>query len=432
MKKTKANSPHHLKNKSKLSELKKTIGPGFITGSADNDPSGIGTYSMSGARFGFGQVWIIIFNLPMMIAVQEMCGRLGMVTGTGLAGNIKKHFSLKWLYLCVVFLVFANVFNIGANLAVMSSVIKLLVGGNVYFWGLFIALLIVFLELLVPYKKYTSILKWLTIPFFAYVIVAFMVPQDWGDILKALVIPGFEFNSTYIMLLVGFIGTTISPYLFFWQASEEVEEEVENKVISDMDEKPKRVFSKNISKMRIDTIVGMVFSQIIAFFIVITCASTLFKSGIFEINDAKEAALALRPLAGNWAFLLFAIGIIGAGFMGIPTLAGSAAYAVSEVFDWKQGLFKKFKQASRFYMVIVLATIFGLFINVLGLNPIKTLLYSAVINGVVSIPLIAFIILLTNNSKVMGKHKNKPISNILGWFTFGVMLLASVMMVIYW
>ncbi|HRY59818.1 MAG TPA: divalent metal cation transporter [Patescibacteria group bacterium] len=420
------------KIRQEIKTLKRVVGPGVITGFSDDDSSGIGTYSAAGAKFNLGQSWLCLYQLPLMIAVQEMCGRLGMVTGKGLAGNMKKFFHRYWLYIAVGLLVFANTMNIGADISAMAESSKMILGGNLDLWAIGITLGIILLEVLVPYKAYAGILKWLTIPFFGYFIVAFMIPQDWFAIFKSVVLPHVEFNKDFLVVMVGFLGTTISPYLFFWQTSEEVEEEVKDGKILEMGQKVGKMEKGDLKRMRIDTFVGMIFSQVIALFIVVACAATLFKNGITDINSAQEAAQALRPLAGDNAYLLFAIGIIGAGLMGVPVLAGSAAYALSETFNWKEGLFHKFKDAIWFYAVIIFSTLMGLAINFIGINPMKALLYSAVVNGVVAVPLIAFITILANKKKVMGKYKNKPISNILGWVTFSVMLVASILMFYYW
>ena len=415
-----------------IKALKRIMGPGVITGFSDDDSSGIGTYSAAGAKFNLGQAWLTLYQLPLMIAVQEMCGRLGMVTGRGLAGNMKKFFHHYWLYFAVALLVFANTMNIGADISAMAESSKMVLGGNIDLWAIGITILIILLEVFISYRVYVGILKWLTIPFFAYFIVAFMLPQDWAAIFKSVILPHVEFNKDFLIVMVGFLGTTISPYLFFWQTSEEIEEEVKTGKIIEMGQKCKDLEKGDLKRMRIDTFVGMIFSQVIALFIVMACAATLFKHGITNINSAQEAALALRPLAGDGAYLLFAVGIIGAGLMGVPVLAGSAAYALSETFNWREGLFHKFKDAIWFYAVIIFSTLMGLGINFIGINPMKALLYSAVVNGVVAVPLIAFITILANKKKVMGKFKNKPVSNILGWVTFAVMLIASLLMFYYW
>ena len=418
--------------KNQMGNIKRIIGPGVITGFSDDDSSGIGTYSQAGAKFSLGQAWLTLYQLPMMIAVQEMCGRLGMVTGRGLAGNMKKFFHRYWLYFAVGLLVFANTMNIGADISAMAESSKMVLGGSLDLWAIGITIGIILLEVFVSYRVYAGILKWLTIPLFGYFIVAFMMPQDWIAIFRSTILPHIEFNKDFLIVMVGFLGTTISPYLFFWQTSEEVEEEVKDGKIIEMGQRVKGLEKGAIKRMRADTYVGMIFSQAIALAIVMACSATLFKHGITDINSAQEAALALQPLAGNSAYLLFAVGIIGAGLMGVPVLAGSAAYALSEVVGAREGLSHKLKDAKFFYGVIIFSTLMGLAINFIGINPMKALLYSAVVNGVVAVPLIAFITILANKKKVMGKYKNKPISNILGWVTFTVMLIASALMFIYW
>lgn len=420
------------KAKDQMQNIRRVVGPGVITGFSDDDSSGIGTYSQAGARFSLGQAWLALWQLPMMIAVQEMCGRLGMVTGKGLAGNMKQFFHRYWLYLAVALLVFANTMNIGADISAMAESSKMVLGGNLALWAVGITIAIILLEVFVSYRVYAGILKWLTIPFFGYFIVAFMIPQDWLAILKSVVLPNVQFNKDFLIVMVGFLGTTISPYLFFWQTSEEIEEEVKDGRIKEIGQRVKKIEKGEIGRMRIDTYVGMIFSQAIALAIVVACSATLFKYGLTDINSAQEAALALQPLAGNGSYLLFAVGIIGAGLMGVPVLAGSAAYALSEVVGAREGLSRKPRDAKFFYGVIIFSTLVGLAINFIGINPMKALLYSAVVNGVVAVPLIAFITILANKKKVMGKFKNKPLSNWLGWITFAVMLIASVLMLYYW
>lgn len=408
------------------------IGPGVITGFSDDDPSGIGTYAQAGAQFGLGQSWLALFQLPFMIAIQEMCARIGLTTGLGLAGNIKKHFSVRWLYSLVFLLVLANVFNIGADISAMGASLKLVLGGSASWWAVLVTIFIILLEIFISYRVYANILKWLTISFFAYVITAFIVPQDWPLILRSLVVPHIELSKIFLLTMVGFLGTTISPYLFFWQASEEVEERVEAGELKEIGARASKVQPKQITKMRLDTVLGMVLSQAIAFFIVLTTAATLNRHGITDIGSAQDAAQALIPLAGNFAGLIFAVGIIGAGLMGVPVLAGSGAYALSEVFNWRQGLFHKFKEAAGFYLVIAISTLVGLAINFAGIDPMKGLLYAAVVNGVVAVPLIAFICIIANNRQIMGEHHNHPLVTIFGWLTFIAMGAAAVAMFMFW
>ncbi len=410
----------------------RAIGPGVITGLSDDDPSGIVTYSMAGARFGLGQLWLALFQLPLMIAVQEMCGRLGLVTGRGLAGTIKKYYPRWLLYFVVSLLVIANTINIGADISAIGAVMQMLFAGDLLLWSVGITIIIILLEVFLGYKKYVQILKWLTLVFVAYILVAFAVPQDWSEVFSSLVTPRFEWNAGYIMMIVAFLGTTISPYLFFWQASEEVEEEVADGRLKEIGSRIPKISKTDLSRVTTDTAVGMIFSQAVTFFIVITTASTLFTAGIYEITSAREAAEALRPLAGDGAYLLFAIGIIGAGLLGIPVLAGSSAYAVSEMMGWREGLSKSFGKAKGFYGVIIFSTFIGLLLNIFGVNPMQALLYAAIVNGVVAVPLILLITLITGNGKVMGKYKSGVLLRALGWLTFAVMLVAVVLMFIYW
>lgn len=410
----------------------KIIGPGVITGFSDDDSSGIGTYAISGAQYGLHQGWLTLFQLPFMIAVQEMCARIGITTGMGLAGNIKKHFSVRWLYILVLLLVIANIFNIGADISAMGASTAMVIGGSPSLWAIVITIGIILLEVFISYRVYANILKWLTISFFAYVLTAFAVPQDWGNIFRSLIIPHIELSKLFIMTMVGFLGTTISPYLFFWQASEEVEEQVSAGERKEIGDNVRYENPKELKKMRIDTVMGMVLSQAIAFFIVLTTASALHSHGISNIGSAQDAAQALIPIAGQFAGLVFAIGIIGAGLMGVPVLAGSGAYALSEVFGWRQGLFHKFKEASGFYAILVISTLVGLVINFAGINPMQGLLYAAVVNGVVAVPLIAFIVIIANNRKIMGTHKNRSWSNIFGWLTFVAMGTAAILMFVLW
>jgi len=410
-----------------VKKASKVVGPGVITGFSDDDPSGIGTYSITGAKYGLGLNWLMPIQIPLMIAIQEICARIGIVTGHGLAGNIKKHYSKYLLFLVVFVLVGANIFNIGADISAMSATLSLILGGKISFWAIITTLIIIFLEVFISYRIYANILKWLTIFLLTYLLTLFAVPQNWTDIGKSLfTYSNWQFNGEYIMTTVAFLGTTISPYLFFWQASEEVEE----KALND-DASSKYVHPKMLKKMRVDTVLGMVLSQLIAFSIVVTCATVLNKNGINNISSAQDAALALQPLVGDMAGLFFMIGIIAAGLLGIPILAGSAAYALSEAFGWKEGLFHKFKEASGFYGIIIISTLCGLGINFIGIDPIKGLFYSAVLNGIVAVPLIAMIVLISSRKDVMGKYTNKPISKVLGWLTFAIMLIAVIAMFIY-
>lgn len=413
----------------KIKKAFKKIGPGFITGAADDDPSGIATYSITGAQYGYRMNFLVLFLMPSMIVIQEMCGRLGMITGKGLADIIEKYCSRKILYFTVLLLVIANVINIGADLGIIAASIQMILGFKFYYWLGLSAIFIILMEITIPYEKYSKILKWLGLSLGVYVITAFLVKQDWSKIAFYTFIPHIELNSEYIMTIIGFIGTTISPYLFFWQTSDEVEEAILEDKIDDFGEKIK-VRTPDIRKMSFDTRVGMIFSNLIAFFIILTTAATLHISGITHIETAQQAALALRPLAGNFAYLLFAIGIIGIGLESIPVLAGSVGYAVAELFDLKEGLSKPFSKAKGFYVIIAISTVIGVAINYFQINIIQALFYSAVINGIASIPLIALIIKLSSDEKIVGRFKTKLISRIIAYITL-IFIILSAMFMIY-
>lgn len=407
------------------------IGPGFITGAADDDPSGIATYSIAGAKFGLGMSWLTLFLLPAMISIQEMCGRLGMVTGKGLASVIKKFSSKRVMWFAVSLLAVANVINIGADLGIMASSLQMVFGLNFFFWLFAVAMLIVVLEIWVSYRKYSEVLKWLGLSLMVYVVTAFLIKPDWGEVLNATLVPRITWSVDYVMTLVAFLGTTISPYLFFWQASQEVEEEIDEKKISDFGVKPE-VTGGMIKRMRFDTKVGMLFSNLMTFFIIVTTAGTLNANGIFEINTAQEAAQALRPLAGDFAYLLFALGMIGIGLQAVPVLAGSLAYGVSEALGIKEGLNKKFGKAQGFYLVLALATMVGVLMNLWGINTMRALYYAAVVNGIVAVPLIFIIIRLASREDVVGKFKTEKKYLVIAWITFAFMALSVLLMFLNW
>ncbi len=410
----------------KVKNVLKAIGPGFITGAADDDPSGIGTYSQTGAIFGFSQLWLSLFSFPFMAVVQEMCGRIGLVTGNGLSGVIKRFYSKKVLYSAVFILLLANIINIGADLGAMAAAGQLVFGLPFAFWLIIMTAIMLFLEIFVSYKVYSKILKYLTFSLFAYIITAFVVKMNWGEVARSTFIPNIEFNKAYLLNIVAILGTTISPYLFFWQADEEVEEEISAHKIRGFGKGTPRIDGTDIRKMRIDTIIGMFFSNAVMFFIIITAASTLGKNGITHIDTAAQAAEALRPFAGDFAFLLFALGIIGTGLLAVPILAGSASYALSEAFSLNEGLSNKFKQAHGFYGIIAVATLLGLLINFSPIKPFDLLYYTAILNGVCAPPLLILIMIITNNKKIMGEHTNGMFSNVLGWTITGLMTLASI------
>lgn len=415
-----------------LKKFFKIIGPGVITGAADDDPSGIATYSQTGAQFGYGQLWTAIFMLPLQTAVQEACARIGAVTGKGIAAVVREHYSKKILY-GVVFLVFiANTINIGADIGAMAAAAKLVIPINLVVLTIIFTVLILTLEIVTSYKVYANILKWLCLSLFAYPLTLVIIHVPWGTVLKATFIPHFVFSFQFLFIITGVLGTTISPYMFFWQASEEVEEEKSDNLIG-WDKKPRigRFFIRNL---RLDNFVGMLFSEFGTWSIIIVTATVLNSHGVTNIATAADAAKALEPLvqsfpnAGFLAKVLFSTGVIGLGLLAVPVLAGSASYALSEAFSWREGLALKLKQAHGFYGVITIATLLGLLINFVGIDPIKALVYAAVINGVVAVPLIFIIALIAGNKKIMGQYKSGILSNIFIWLAFAGMGAAAIAM----
>jgi len=410
---------------SRFKKLLKSLGPGFITGAADDDPSGIGTYAQTGAAFGYAQLWFALFVTPFMIAVQEMCGRIGLVTGKGLSGIIRKHYSPLLLTATVFLLFAANTVNIGADLGAMADAMALVTGMPSIGWLIAFTMLILVLEVFISYRTYAKVLKVLCASLLAYVLAAFTVTEPWGEILRATLLPSFSFTQEYLVNLVALFGTTISPYLFFWQADEEVEEEVLQKKIADMGKGVPEVTRRDMGSMRFDTAFGMIFSNLMTFFIITTAATTLGTHGIRTVATAAEAAAMLQPLAGRFASLLFAAGIIGTGLLAVPVLAGSASYAISEAFGWKEGLFRTFRQAPGFYGVIVASTAIGLLVNLLRVPAFQMLYYSAIFNGIIAPPLLVIILLISNNRSVMGGRVNSRLSNIFGWSITIIMSLAA-------
>lgn len=402
-----------------------TLGPGLTTGAADDDPSGIATYSQTGAKYGFQLIWLAGFTYPLMAIIQEMCARIGIVTGRGLASNIRHNFPKSVLLTCATLLFAANTFNIGADLGAMAKAIQLF-NPNLNYNLLIVlfAILSLSLQIFVPYKIYSKYLKWLALVLFAYVLSALLVGLDWHAVLKAAAVPSISMDKNQIILICGILGTTISPYLFFWQTSQEVEEKILGGQTS-VKLRQEDASDSEIKKMRIDIWSGMFLSNAAMFFIIAACAATLFNFGNTNIGTAADAAEALRPLAGNSAFLLFAIGIIGVGLLAIPVLAGSASYAISESFGWKEGLFHKLNEAYSFYGVIIISMLLGLGINFFGLDPIKTLIYSAVANGLVAPVILVIIVLISSNKKIMGNRVNHPITTVLGWLITAGMIIAG-------
>ncbi|RJQ35814.1 divalent metal cation transporter [Candidatus Parcubacteria bacterium] len=405
-----------------MQKIIKSLGPGFITGAADDDPSGIGTYSQTGGLFGYSQLWLAPYSLPFMIAVQEMCGRIGAATGKGLSGVMREHYPRPILWGAVVLLLIANTINIGADLGAMAESINLIVPLPA---GVSLAAITVFtlaLQILVPYPTYARFLKYLALSLLSYVVAAFVVQQDWPRILWATFVPHIELSSAYLLNITAMLGTTISPYLFFWQADEEVEEEIEKGKLKEIGKGTPKITARFIREMRVDTAVGMTFSQLVMFFIIATVATTI---SVTEVTSAAQAAEALRPIAGDWAFFLFALGIISTGLLAVPVLAGSAAFAVAEAAHWKVGLEKKFDKARMFYGVIVVSTLVGLLVNALPIDPITLLYYAAAINGLLAPPLLIIILLIANSKKILGHRTNSPLSNLFGIAITAIMSLIA-------
>ena len=409
----------------------KRLGPGLITGVADDDPSGIGTYSVAGAQFGYGLVWLAPFTIPLVIAVQEMSGRIGSITGEGLAAVIKKHYSRPVLLGAVALLFLANVINVWADLNVMAASAQMLFGLSFTFWLTVIAGGTITLLIVVPYRSYVRYLKWLCLALLAYVVTALLpgVKHDWGAVAHNLVLPHWQPEFGYLMAVVGYLGTTISPYCFFWQAGETVEEEISHGVEVEPGHRLFPVNESEIRAVRADTVTGMVISQVIAFFIIICTAATLHAQGKTDINTAQDAAKALLPL-GKSAYWLFTIGILGSGLLGIPTLAGSAAYALAETFDWRYGLYRRFSRARGFYVTIAAVILLGYLLNFIpGVSPVKALLYAAVLNGAVAPPLIVLLMLICNNAKIVGERRNSRLSNFLGGLAVVTMSVAILLLI---
>ena len=415
----------------KLKKLLRYIGPGFITGASDDDPSGIGTYSQTGAQFGYQLLWTSLFSFPFMSAVQEMCGRIGLVTGNGLASVMKKYYSRPVLYFMVIILLVANTINIGADLGAMASAVQLITGIRFEILLLLITVITLLMEVFISYKTYSKYLKYLTFSLFSYIIAVFVIKQDWSHVATATIMPTFTWSRDYILTIVAILGTTISPYLFFWQADEEVEEEVAHHKLRIMGIGKPHINRNDIKVMRIDTLMGMFFSNIVMFFIITTTASTLHLNNITTINTAQEAAETLKPIAGNFASLLFTLGIIGTGLLAVPVLAGSASYAISESLGWKEGLYRKFNRAHGFYGVISIATIMGLAINFINIPPFRMLYYTAVLNGICAPPLLIMILLIANNKQIMGKYVNSRLLNVLGITITFLMILAALAVLLF-
>jgi NRAMP (natural resistance-associated macrophage protein)-like metal ion transporter len=412
----------------KVEHFFKDLGPGLITGAADDDPSGISTYSVTGAAFGYAPLWTVIFSFPLMAGVQLMCARLGLVTGRGLAGVIRERYPRPVLWFACLLLVIANTINIGADLGGMGEVMQMVTGIPTIVWLPFFAVLIVVLLIFISYRNIAKIFKWLTLVLFAYVIAAFLAHPDWGSVLKSTFLPQIEWSRQYLATFVAIMGTTISPYLFFWQAAQEVEEE--RKLGRKTVKQRRGATLEELLNCRTDVLTGMAFAGVVMYFIILTTGATLHAAGQRDIETAREAAEALRPLAGNAAYLLFTLGLVGTGMLGVPVLAGSAAYAVAEGFHWRGSLDDKPKPAAKFYAVLAVAVALGWGLNYFNVNAIKMLFWSAIINGVLAPPLVIIITLLTSDKRVMGDKTNPLILTGLGWLTALVMAASSLAMLL--
>jgi Mn2+/Fe2+ NRAMP family transporter len=405
------NQPDEVRQIHHVSYLK-TLGPGLITGASDDDPSGIGTYSSVGSTYGLGLSWLAVYLLPMMIAVQETVARIGIVTQSGLAHVIGRRYGRPVLYPIVFLLLVANTVNIGADIGAMAASAQLLVPVNFAVAVVVLTIFMTALEILLPYHRYSRILKWLTLSLAAYILTGFIIKPDWGAVLRSLVIPKIQLNAAFLAAMVAVMGTTITPYLFFWQASEEVEQELDEGEIGDF---RTVAISHEIGEMRKDTYSGMALANVVFLFIIVTTAFVLHDHGITNVDSAQKAALALRPLAGKWASLLFTLGIFGTGLLAVPVLAGASAYAVAELFHWHEGLSERFRAARGFYLVIAASMLIGMLLNFLGFNPIKALYYAAIVNGIIAPVLMFFIFRIGRDEKVMGRFTSARWVNIWGW-----------------
>ena len=403
--------------------LLKQLGPGLITGAADDDPSGIATYSQAGAQFGYGMLWSVLFTLPLMIGIQIVSARIGRVTGHGLAANIRQHYPAWLLYSVVGLLLAANTINIAADLGAMAAALQLLIGGSAHLYIVAFALLSLGLQIFIPFPRYAPILKALTLALFAYVGTVFVVDVPWSGVVLGTLIPDVSLRPDYLLMLVAVFGTTISPYLFFWQASQEVEEQRAGPGEEPLREAPAQA-RLQLRRIKFDTYIGMTFSNLVAFFIILTTAVTLHAHGITDIQTSAQAAEALRPIGGESAFLLFAAGIVGTGMLAVPVLAGSAAYAVAESFRWPIGLGLKLMEARGFYAIVIVATAIGVALDFTSIDPVKALIWSAVINGIIAVPIMAVMMLMAARPEIMGPFTIRRRLKVLGWLATGVMALA--------
>ena len=410
-----------------LKDLTKRLGPGVITGAADDDPSGIATYSQAGAQAGFGLLWTVVLTWPMMVAVQSVSARIGRVTGKGLAANMLDVFPRPVVGLLIALLFVANTINIGADLSAMGAAVKLVAGGSQHLYTVLFALGCLLTTVFIPYHRYVNVLKWLTLSLFAYIGIVFTVRVDWGAVAVGALLPKFEMSGEALTLVVAILGTTISPYLFFWQSSQEVEEEEADPKASPLLEKPQQA-PKELERIGWETWVGMGMSNMVAFFIMLTTAATMHANGHTDIQSTEQAAEALKPIAGNAAFILFSIGIIGTGLLAVPVLAGSVAYAAGELFAWPTGLEHPPGKARGFYSVIAAAILLGIAVDLSPLDPIKALVWSAVINGVAVVPILVAMMIVASRPGQMGKFIASRSQQVFGWITTAMMAAAAVAM----
>ncbi len=417
--------------KGTIRDWARQLGPGLITGAADDDPSGIATYSQAGAQFGLLTLWAVVFTYPLMVGIQLVSARIGRVTGHGLASNIGRHFPRPVLYTIVVLLVGANTINIAADIAAMGEALRLLVGGPSHVYVIVFGVTCLLLQVFLTYQRYVRYLKWLTLALLSYVMLVFTMDIPWGQVAAHAVTPHFALTTEYLTVIVAVFGTTISPYLFFWQASQEVEELDADPNAGALAHAPEGA-DAHLRRIKIDTYIGMAFSNIVAFCIILGAAATLHVAGITDIQTSAQAAEALRPLAGEFTFLLFSLGIIGTGLIAVPVLAGSAAYAVAETFEWKRGLDLKLLEAREFYAIIALATLGGVALDFSPIDPIKALFWSAVINGVIAVPIMVVMMLLADDAKVMGRFIVTRRLKALGWLATGTMAAAVAAMFATW
>lgn len=412
------------KEPNKFKRLFRVLGPGLITGASDDDPSGIGTYAQSGAKFGYSMLWMALVSYPLMLTVQYICAKIGLVTGEGLASILRKHYP-RWVVLSsVLVLLVANTINAGADIGAIAAAVNLLVPAIPIKVAIVpISLILVAIIVIGSYERVVSIFKWLTFSLFAYVAAAFFAKADWGQVLHSTFIPTLKADSDFVAMIVAILGTTISPYLFFWQITNEVEEQrKEGRSLSERQGATKA----DLKYAAIDVNAGMFVSNLVMYFIILTTAATLHVNGKFNISSAQEAAMALRPLAGDAATLLFAIGLIGTGFLAVPILTSSAAFALSEAFGWRRGLDEKWYRAPHFYSIILVSTILGMALNFSSINPMQALYWTAVLNGILAPPLLTILMLVSGNKKIMGDKVNSGLVSIVGWATTIIMYVAAV------